>query len=508
MSQRFGNTQVKRGLSAFFAGKVISGLAGLWAMVLVVRGLSVSEFAAYSVLFALVEVFTAISGLGLAHVILRYVPELYATHRPAAMRSLLGFAIGIRTSVLVACLVLAYALSDSLAPLVKLDQMLPAFKMFLLVVAFRSILHFLSQVLESTLHQTISQLAFATSAIGRCAGMLWLMQNGPIRLIDVIVLEALCDGLACLILLIGVMTVVRRAARDDQRTTDDLAWWPAHHNVIVRFAGAAYLQHLATLPFGSNTNRLVGGAMFGDKVMATFGFAQSLYEYCKRYLPTQLLIGLLRPIVVSRFVVSRNFSEAAQLCDQALHVNVVFLFGATALLCVSGPDLLIAMSAGKYGEEAAWLLIALLLLLCLESQRLVLEVLAQTVEQYAMMIPSNLLLSSSVLLGIAAYPLMGSIAFPIANACAVVWANVWVISRLRRAGHSYHHDWSGTAIAVVLASAAACVGIVATLLDAGWILAGCATVATYAILCAQFLLGRSKAFVQALVGKAERASPI
>lgn len=40
----------------------------------------------------------------------------------------------------------------------------------------------------------------------------------------------------------------------------------------------AYLQHLAILPYGGNMNRLVGGNLFGDLVMASFGFAQSLYE--------------------------------------------------------------------------------------------------------------------------------------------------------------------------------------------------------------------------------------
>ncbi|MYN18433.1 AAA family ATPase, partial [Rugamonas sp. FT107W] len=40
------------------------------------RLLPVDQFASYSVLVALVETLTAVSGLGLAHALLRYVPEL------------------------------------------------------------------------------------------------------------------------------------------------------------------------------------------------------------------------------------------------------------------------------------------------------------------------------------------------------------------------------------------------------------------------------------------------
>jgi hypothetical protein len=501
MSYRFSNDRVKRGLSAFIVGKIVSALAGLAAMVLVVRGLSVPDFAAYSVLFALVEVFTAVSGMGLAHVILRYVPELYATRRPTALRSLLHAAIGIRSIVLVAWLVLAFVAALPLARLINLDDLLPAFKVFLLVVAFRSTMHFLSQVLESTLHQNICQLAFAKSAIGRFAGMLWLLNQGPITLIDVIVLEAICDGVACVILLIGIARVSRQALTDQGKGPDDSSWWTTHRPAVVKFAIAAYAQHLATLPYGSNTNRLVGGALFGDRVMATFGFAQSLYEYFKKYLPTQLLIGLIRPIVVSRYVMNRNFAAAAELCDQALHVNLVFLLGAAAVLIVSGAELLGMLSAGKYGAEAAWLLIALLMLLCLESQRLVLEVLAQTVEKYALMIPSNLFLSASVLLGIALYSLLGSLAFPLANAFAIVWANIWVISRLKMSGQVYRHDWHGTSIAISLFVIAVVAGTAINLLGSDWFLAAGITSVVYSGLYALFLLGRTKAFVTALLGK-------
>lgn len=163
-------------------------------------------------------------------------------------------------------------------------------------------------------------------------------------------------------------------------------------------------------------------------------------------MPTQLLVGLIRPIVVARFSVGRNFGAVAALCDQALHVNLVFLFGAVAILSVAGEGLLSLVSAGKYGANSTWLLIAMLVLLGLETQRLILEVLTQTVRHYALMTLSNLFLfSSSVLLGIAVYPAIGALSFPIANAGALLCANFWLVSRLKTLfGYVYRHDWRGT----------------------------------------------------------------
>lgn len=501
MSTRFGKARVKRGLVHFLVGKVVSALAGLLAMVLVVRGLSVPEFAGYSVLIALVEVFTAVSGLGLAHVVLRYVPELYATHRPASLRSVVLTTLGLRTSVLMVALLLAYALSQPLAHMFKLDDVLPAFELFLVVVALRSSSHFLSQILESTLHQGISQMAFSASAIGRCIGMLWLLQSGDVNLLHVVALEALCDGLACCLLATGITVVLRSVTRDKDTHSDDIAWWPTQRGSIAKFATTAYLQHLATLPFGGNTNRLVGGVLFGDNVMATFGFAQSLYEYFKRYLPTQLLVGLIRPVVIARFSVRRDFTEAARLCDQAFHVNLVFLLGAIAIFYVVGIELLTLVSAGKYGSESVWLLIAMLVLLALETQRLILEMLTQTVESYGLMIPSNLFLSASVLLGIAAYPLMGAISFPVANALALGWANFWLLSRLRALGYVYRHEWRGTVITFLVFCVAVAIGSLSKWMGVNWLGAGCITALVYTALFAKFLLQNSISFGHALVGR-------
>ncbi len=501
MSGRYGKERVKRGLLHFALGKVVSAVAGLLAMVLVVRGLSVPEFANYSVLIALVEVFAAISGLGLVHVVLRYVPELYATHRPTALRSVILATLGLRTGVLLALLLLAYALSQPLAHLIKVDTALPAFKLFLLVVAFRSSSNFLLQILESTLHQGFSQTAFSLAAIGRCLGMLWLLHDGGVSLIDVIALEAICEAFACGVLLVGIGTVLWPVGGEQNLQHDDRNWWSSQRGTVAKFAVTAYLQHLATLPFGGNTNRLVGGVMFGDRVMASFGFAQSICEYFKRYLPTQLLLGLIRPIVVARYSVSRNFSSAATLCDQALHINLVFLFGAVAVLLVAGDELLSLISAGKYGAESVWLLIAMLVLLGLETQRLIIEVLTQSVKHYELMIPSNLFLSASVLLGIAFYPVMGAVAFPIANGLALLCANYWLIGRLANLGYDYSHAWRGTGILCMMFLASVSAGFVSKWLGASWGVVSLITGAIYSGLFARYILHDSILFARELVGK-------
>jgi len=486
----------------FVIGKSVSAIGGFFAMLLVVHGLSIGDFAKYSVLVALVEVFTAVSSLGLSHVILRYVPELYASYQASALRSVILLTFGFRSIVLVSALGIAWFLSNIVSSWVGLGGAVLAFEAFLVVVAFRSTNQFLSQILESTLHQGIAQAAFSAIAIGRCIGMLWLLNTDSTSLIDVIWLEALCEVIATAIMLAGIFFVLWAThSHGDVVAEDD--WHKTNRSQLIKFATSAYLQHLATLPFGGNTNRLVGGAMFSDQLMARFGFAQSLYEYIKRYLPTQLLVGLIRPIVVARYTTTRNFSAAADLCEQSLQVNFVLLAGILSVLLVVGRELLMFISSGKYGASgiSVMILCVLLVFLVLETQRLVLEVLAQTVDHYEIMIPSNAFLSLSVLGAIAAFPVMGAVAFPIANTLALLLANFWVIHRLASMGFHYQHDWRGTFESLLILALSAGLGEFSQYAGAHWLVALAITMGVFTLLFMKIKFPSAMRFARELIGK-------
>ena len=81
------------------------------------------------------------------------------------------------------------------------------------------------------------------------------------------------------------------------------------------------------LPYGGNTNRLVAGHMLAAPAVASYGFAQSLYEYLKRYLPAQLMVGLIRPVVVARWARERSFPAIAEISSQVVLINVLLIGG-------------------------------------------------------------------------------------------------------------------------------------------------------------------------------------
>lgn len=444
MSNRYGGQRLKRGFGHFVVWKTISAGSGFFAMVLVVRLLPIHEFAHYSVLISLVELFSSISALGLAHALIRYVPELYALHYKKALQQFVLGAIALRSSVMLLAIGLTYIWASSLAPLIGMAEFIDAFRLFLFVVLFRTTNNFMSQILESTLNQGYSQFAFSVTSVTRFLGMLYLTQIDHADLLNIILVEMLSEILGTIIMIIGTVQIVWRATQEKFPPEGDSGWLNKNLNQIAHFALMGYIQHIAGLPFGGTTNRLVGGYLFTSPMMASFGFAQSLYEYIKRYLPAQLLVGLIRPVVVARFCEKRDFSSAAKIGEQVIQLNTAIIGGIFSALAVGGHEMLTFLSDGKYGINTLWVLITLLVVLALETHRLILEMMVQTVERYAILIPSNITLSLSIIPAIILFPYLGAIGFPMINAVMLVFSNLWVKRQLDAEGYTISHQWYAT----------------------------------------------------------------
>jgi O-antigen/teichoic acid export membrane protein len=449
MSSRYGGKRFKRGLLFFTLGKVVSGISGFLAMVLVVRLLSVQEFAHYSVLVSLIEIFAAFSALGLSHVLLRFVPELYVKHYTYALKQLVLKTFLIRSAVLVLMVLLSYQFALPISRFFGMTNFTTAFQLYLIVVLLRTTLFFLSQILESTLHQNVTQLAFIMATVARLVGMLYLSYGETVSLQDVIWVEIVSDVLGLILMLYGILDVIFSNHGDHKSQRIDIGWLKINEAQIRHVAVTGYSQHIIGLPFGSNTNRLVGGYLFAVPMMASFGFAQSIYEYIKRYLPAQLLLGLVRPVVVARYSQSRNFNESEQIGSSMMLVNMLLIGAIVLVLLVSGKPLLSWVSHGKYHGDALTVLLALMAVLALETHRLILEMLVQTVQRYDILIGSNFALSISIIPAILCFPLIGAIAFPVANALVLFASNFWVRTKLREAGYQVRMR-SRTALCILL----------------------------------------------------------
>jgi hypothetical protein len=260
-------------------------------------------------------------------------------------------------------------------------------------------------------------------------------------------------GAVLLVWTLDRASAVRSAGAEAAREAD---WLQQNRARMVSFGVKGYLQHLIIMPFSGVVNRLVVGGYLPGAQMALFGFAQSIYDLMQRYLPAQLFVGLIRPVMAARYSRVAQFTEVQTITNLVLKINLVLIGLAAVVVMSGGSDMLLFVTAGKYGGRAVDLLLLMCLLMAFESWRHVLDLLSHTVERYGILIFTNAILGSSLLAGILLLPSLGVFALPAANCVGLFIGNLVVVWWLGKTGFPFRHDirmilGTGTAVACSLA---------------------------------------------------------
>ncbi|MCZ2415569.1 MAG: lipopolysaccharide biosynthesis protein [Burkholderiales bacterium] len=478
-SDPYSAARIKRGAVHLIGGKALTALAGLGTFLLLVRELPVEQFGAYTILFGLIELVDAVSGLGASQILSRYVPELLVERRHAALRRVVAMALAFRVIVLAIFLASVFALAPLVFPLVGLGDWQWAAKAYLAVVFVRVVELSLFSVLESMLLQAIAQLGFSFVTALRFGLLVVAAAGGGFGLETVIAIELATDLVGCGILLIGLM---RRIPRHPGRTDEDAtAWFRGSWKRMSDFGLKGYAQHLLIVPYAGSTNRLLVGGTLASAEVALFGFAQSVTDLIYRYLPANLLVGIIRPVLTARYVRDRQFASLERAANLIFKINATLICAAAIVIFAGGEPMLDVVTRGKYHAGAVSLLLLMCALLLAYSMRSMLDHVCHALERNGPLIWANALMLLSLLPGIALLPVVGIYALPSANLTGAVLACATVAWRLRREGFHFHYDFAGLARLLGAVCFAMLGAAVLRVTGAGWITVAGLALAGFAV---------------------------
>lgn len=440
-SDPYGAARIARGAAFLIGGKAVTAVAGIGTFVLLVRALPIEQFAAYSIMFGLVEVIEAITGIGLSQILSRYVPELLIERRRRALQILVASAFAVRIGVLLGFLGVVYAWTPAIAPLVGLADWEWAVKAYLAVILVRVAATSLFGVLESMLHQAIAQLGFSLVTVSRFVLLTVAASQGALDLKTVILIELATDIVGLGVMLIGTISAMRRDFVADTDRSE--GWARANFSRISRFGLKGYLQHLLILPYGGSTNRLLVGGALASGDIALFGFAQSVADLMERYLPVKLLAGVIRPVLTARYVENHRFTDLEIAANLLFKINATLVCLAAVVVYSGGEQMLAIATGGKYSQGGVGILLVMCALVLMYSLRFMLDHVSHAVEQNGPLVWSNTVITASVLPGIVMLPSLGIYALPIANLIGLAIGSWVLVQRLQRAGFHFHQDMTG-----------------------------------------------------------------
>ena len=389
----------RRGLKHFAIGRILVGLVGVALLLLTVRRLDPSDLGSYMFLVAIQGIATMASSIGLFGFVERYIPEYRVRGSTRQLGVAISFAVAGRLSTLaLACGLLFWAGTD-LAAFFGLPVAIEIFRLYLLVILIEGTGRFIDLVFETLLMQWPTQVSNLLRTLVKLGGLLLIVGNRDWTLQDIVVWDAVASCAALVFAVSALCLGIRRLGRPRLRGEFD-------RTTMVRFAAYNYAALLGHQIYGVDTLKLLVTKLLGVLETAAYGLAYSLVDILRRYLPAQLLLGTIRPLVIASYLESRSMARPLFLANLVLKLNIFLIAPALAVAVALGGPLLELIGKGRYPEAYGYIL-ALLLLLVAQTIHLMVAVLAATIERNDLVMRATWLAMAGAAVAVITIPIIG-----------------------------------------------------------------------------------------------------
>ena len=351
-SDLYSGKRFRRAIQHFLLGRTVQAIAFFTLTLWLVRLLEPTDYGAYMVLWGMVEMMVPLSSLGILEAVRRYLPELAARGAPGVLLVFVRWMTLIRLAIMIAWAALITIFWSDIAVWMgfsapQQDATLLAAGLIVTVIGFR----YASEMLECLLEQRWSQLTRSLMPLGRLAGVALLVSIGGLTLERLLWVD-LAVSLGCFLLAeFFLMRKLRGLSgtgdyRVSVRETATFAWHMTGVNLLRAIASAGAL-------------RILVARTLGLEAAGMFAFLQQLLMIVGRYLPANLLLNIIRPMLISRYAAG-DISMVNQGVALLWKVNLLIIVASIAAVSVAGNSLIVLVSGGRFTDAGMVMLVMLL----------------------------------------------------------------------------------------------------------------------------------------------------
>ncbi|MDI1292150.1 MAG: hypothetical protein PSV18_05325 [Methylobacter sp.] len=368
----YSGAELKLSSVHFLVGKTVSGLLNLGILLWLVRLLAVEEYGAYVALVAGAELVLVITSLGLPWVAARYLPE-FRVH--ANGKQLAQFAWQVITRAflfaVLGALLLFIAMPWLLIPM-KLGQQIDVARLYLLVLVLEGLRRNIQEsILEPLLQQGQAQFSQVVRnlVLLLCLGVITVQEAVDLHHVVLAELAGTILGTA------SALRGLNRYLRTHRNLPAKDGWQPPNWPDMWRTARHMYFSCLVNMTYSQPTFIFLTQRFMGVEATALFGFLLNLYGQVARYLPANLLFGLIRPKLIASYVGEGGMPQLMRNANLVGKMSLFVLMPLLIFAWLTRGELLSLLSGGKFTQSGYYLGGMLLMLIPL-SQRQILETVA------------------------------------------------------------------------------------------------------------------------------------
>lgn len=464
--QPFSVARLRSGLLHFIVGKAASAVIGIGWLLVLVRALEVADYAGYVVLLAGLEIGLLLTNAGVYPFAQRYVTEARLPSNVVKLAGLVWWSLVYRLVTLVLLGLGMACWPGAIADVLRAPVLVSVLPIYAGVVLAEGAIRYLELVFESLLEQGRAQIC-AVVRNGLRVLVVLLLWHGreTLSLHTVVSVELFCSTLG---LLLGVLLMQNSLGKHVHQAVFGAV--PADFSLrrLWPFAAPLFLAQCATQIYSPDAIKLIVSRLLGAVEAASFGFAHAISFVLQRYLPAQLLLGLIRPMLVARQQQAGANDQLNLVGGLVLKINLLLLLAPACVFAVAGSEFTGWLSGGRYPNSGLTLFL-LTLLLILNGTHIVLSMLATTLENSRAVLWGTAVSIPGVFIGIALAPRLGATAMVLGLwASELAWCGLALVL-LRVGGLRFRFD---VAAWLKLLTAAALAALAGALLRGGLSLQG------------------------------------
>jgi len=443
---QYSAERVRRALLHFLVGKAGTAIASFVFVIVCARALSVEDYGKYVVLLGALAASTTLISLGLEALAERFLPEIILS-RAESVREFIAKIFLVRLGALLALAVGVTLIHEPLFRFLNVIEWGGELGAILSLLILFGLFRLILSVLDCTLHQKQSQVTSVILIAIKITSFYLIFTY--VRTDFNSILYAELAGyvgavfFAVYALKVSVLGnandwVAQLSTRNADKGRCDHASQPLHRRMR-RFAQYNYSAQVLLELQGPTGLRVLAGIVAGPASAAGFGVVLQVAELVQRYLPTTLLIRLIRPVFVSRYVETKRFETLNGFATILIKFNLLVLAPLVMMAIAIGSDAVEQIAGAKYNNLGGMLSLALLLVVTL-SHTAIISLIANTMEMNFLQLQGGVFALFGTALGVwLSGPLGVSALFVGAVGFGVAY-NVFAVWRLRQLGHKYVQD--------------------------------------------------------------------
>ena len=433
--QYYNAGRVRRSLAYYLSGRGVTAIASMLVPLLLVRSMTVGDYARYTAYSGLLIVLMTLSNLGIERVVPRYLPELRNAGAEDELCLTSRFLTIVRASLLFLVLILLLLGYGYVAKWFNLAVDTKAKWAFVLYAFSFGMSMYFARTLQALMLQKEAAIGVAFEWFLKLAVLsVLLFCSGRISLHAAILLQG---GTAAVGAIYMFCKLQLHLGRPRKVAKSEIL---LNRKQVVRTGLENYFWVLSGMYTGPPVVKLISSSLFSPALTAALGFAYAVTGVVQRYMPSVLLLNIIEPAIMAKFSGNRDFRLLNHYISIVFKFNLFVLLPVAIWFPVNGAPLVELVTKGKY-PESVWMISALLIVLILQSHTMMMQLTCNAVEKSNILLQSNIW--AMVLLPVAAVAIYiyGLPGLFLSLLAIMIFRNLYCVKMLRRNGYCYRLDF-------------------------------------------------------------------